>query len=165
MAKRAARRFPHPYGVVFKRVVAPPQAGRRGFDLLSHDEESGLAEGDTWFSVLSWGDHVRLCVLPESPTWTRVEVEISRNVLGNLASRTSEIDAIFDHLDAVLPGGEYVVPLSDPPPAALGDEVPDPNARWQLDSVGDHELRYWDGRRFTEHVADAGVRSIDPLPG
>ena len=26
-------------------------------------------------------------------------------------------------------------------------------------------MRYWDGHRWTEHVADRGEASIDPLPG
>jgi len=43
-----------------------------------------------------------------------------------------------------------------PPPA------PGPRS-WLADPSGRHELRYWDGTRFTEHVADAGKISIDPL--
>ncbi|MGZ6964676.1 MAG: DUF2510 domain-containing protein [Acidimicrobiia bacterium] len=32
-----------------------------------------------------------------------------------------------------------------------------------MDRLGIHELRYWDGRSWTEHVADRGIRSTDPL--
>lgn len=37
-------------------------------------------------------------------------------------------------------------------------------ANWHPDPTGEHELRYWDGRIWTEHVADQGVQSISPLP-
>lgn len=41
------------------------------------------------------------------------------------------------------------------PPAASG--------AWHPDPQGHHELRWWDGDRWTEHVSDAGVTSTDPL--
>jgi hypothetical protein len=37
-------------------------------------------------------------------------------------------------------------------------------AAWHPDPSGAHDHRYWDGERWTEHVADAGVASVDPLP-
>ena len=36
-------------------------------------------------------------------------------------------------------------------------------AAWHPDPTGRHEHRYWDGERWTEHVADAGQASVDPL--
>ncbi len=36
-------------------------------------------------------------------------------------------------------------------------------AAWHPDPTGRHDHRYWDGERWTEHVADAGVASTDPL--
>lgn len=42
-----------------------------------------------------------------------------------------------------------------PPPSTPRSWLPDPGGR--------HELRYWDGTKFTEHVADAGKISVDPL--
>ncbi|QYJ05754.1 AIM24 family protein [Nocardioides panacisoli] len=36
-------------------------------------------------------------------------------------------------------------------------------ADWHPDPTGKHELRYWDGNQWTEHVADAGVQATDPL--
>jgi hypothetical protein len=35
-------------------------------------------------------------------------------------------------------------------------------ARWARDPTGRHELRYWNGSEWTEHVSDAGVPSTDP---
>lgn len=36
-------------------------------------------------------------------------------------------------------------------------------AAWHPDPTGRHELRYWDGTQWTEHVSDAGVQSTAPL--
>ncbi len=49
-------------------------------------------------------------------------------------------------------------------PAAAGsvgsDSVP---AGWYPDPAAVHQLRYWDGRVWTEHVHDHQVASVDPL--
>lgn len=39
------------------------------------------------------------------------------------------------------------------------------NADWHPDPTGKHELRYWDGSQWTEHVSDQGVQSTAPLDG
>jgi len=36
-------------------------------------------------------------------------------------------------------------------------------AGWQSDPRGRHEYRYWDGTQWTEHVANQGVASTDPV--
>lgn len=38
-------------------------------------------------------------------------------------------------------------------------------ADWHPDPTGRHELRYWDGSQWTEHVVDQGVQSTEPLDG
>ena len=47
------------------------------------------------------------------------------------------------------PRGTGAVTAATPPPP------PTPRA-WLADPGGRHELRYWDGTKFTEHVADGG---------
>ncbi len=42
---------------------------------------------------------------------------------------------------------------------------PSPPPDWYPDPAGRHEVRYWDGERWTEHVASHGVTSIDPPGG
>lgn len=37
-------------------------------------------------------------------------------------------------------------------------------AQWLPDPTRRHELRYWSGDTWTEHVADEGVQAVDPLP-
>ena len=36
-------------------------------------------------------------------------------------------------------------------------------AAWHPDPTGRHELRYWDGSQWTEHVSDGGTVSVAPL--
>jgi uncharacterized protein (AIM24 family) len=36
-------------------------------------------------------------------------------------------------------------------------------ANWHPDPTGRHELRYWDGTQWTEHVSDRGAVATDPL--
>ena len=36
-------------------------------------------------------------------------------------------------------------------------------AAWYPDALHRHEMRYWDGQAWTEHVADQGQASIDPI--
>lgn len=38
-----------------------------------------------------------------------------------------------------------------------------PPPSWAPDPAGRHELRYWDGTLWTEHVSDRGTMSQDPL--
>lgn len=50
------------------------------------------------------------------------------------------------------------VAVAIPPPRA---PIATP-AGWHRDPHGRHELRYWDGARWTEHVSTRGVTSLDP---
>lgn len=38
-----------------------------------------------------------------------------------------------------------------------------PPANWYPDPTGRHQFRYWDGDAWTEHAADNGVQTLDPL--
>jgi hypothetical protein len=43
-------------------------------------------------------------------------------------------------------------------------QAPTSSAQWVEDPYGRHELRYWDGTSWSEHVSDAGVASTDRWP-
>jgi hypothetical protein len=38
------------------------------------------------------------------------------------------------------------------------------DAGWLPDPTGTHQVRYWDGARWTEHVSDGGNTAVAPLP-
>src|SRR5687767_12481034 len=40
--------------------------------------------------------------------------------------------------------------------------MPESPAGWYPDPFGRHELRHWDGTKWTEHVASRGTQLIDP---
>jgi len=42
--------------------------------------------------------------------------------------------------------------------------APPPPQGWYPDPYGRHELRYWDGVRWGEHVSDHGRQSVDAVP-
>jgi len=44
----------------------------------------------------------------------------------------------------------------------MSDSTP---ANWYPDPFGRHELRYWDGSQWTEHVSSHGRQSVDPPQG
>jgi hypothetical protein len=44
-----------------------------------------------------------------------------------------------------------------------GDTCTSNPPRWAADPTGRHELRYWNGSAWTDHVSDAGAPGIDPL--
>jgi Protein of unknown function (DUF2510)/Domain of unknown function (DUF4234) len=35
---------------------------------------------------------------------------------------------------------------------------------WHPDPSGQHELRYWDGQTWTDHVSDGGQQATEPIP-
>lgn len=46
-------------------------------------------------------------------------------------------------------------------PGAHDGISPSNPPRWMPDPTGQHELRYWDGTQWTDHVSDAGVSGKD----
>ena len=61
------------------------------------------------------------------------------------------------------PAGTVFPGLGPPGEQAPAPQSPPAPRSWLPDPSGRHELRYWDGTKFTEHVADAGKISTDPL--
>jgi hypothetical protein len=48
-------------------------------------------------------------------------------------------------------------------PSTTPAPPPLPPAGWHADPSRRHQLRYWDGGSWTEHVHDDGVAAVDPL--
>lgn len=61
---------------------------------------------------------------------------------------------------------EWIAHLSgspvDPGSAGGSSAAPPLPARWHADPSRRHELRFWDGEQWTEHVSDHGQTSTDP---
>ena len=56
-------------------------------------------------------------------------------------------------------------PRTAPEPGPVeppGPTRPSPVAGWYPDPSGRHELRYWDGKGWTEYVRDGATQALDP---
>jgi hypothetical protein len=81
--------------------------------------------------------------------------DIAMGLLRDLRHRPDVTEAVAKDLDAL---------LANPPPLAGTDAASNAQpAGWYADSTGRHQLRYWDGARWTEHVSDRGRQSVDPV--
>ena len=56
-----------------------------------------------------------------------------------------------------------VVDALGAPPSPSANAEP-PTGAWWTDPTGQHELRFCDRGTWTEHVRDASVLSVDPMP-
>jgi predicted RNA-binding Zn-ribbon protein involved in translation (DUF1610 family) len=81
--------------------------------------------------------------------------------------RSKKRDAVAPQVAA--PNGaapQAVSPTPPMPPPAAATPVPPPPgtpAGWLTDPVGNYEHRYWDGSKWTEHVAAAGQQMTSAL--
>jgi hypothetical protein len=64
------------------------------------------------------------------------------------------------YLSRVDPPARRLAGASSSPPGLLPPAQP---AAWHADPTGRFDQRYWDGRRWTEHVSRGGVPTTDPL--
>ncbi len=81
---------------------------------------------------------------------------LSIQTVGPLSREHARVfaDAVGPRID--LGGDGLSTPLRNgPPPAGSPAAVPSTPACWAPDPYGEADLRYWDGRRWTEHVSPA----------
>lgn len=61
-------------------------------------------------------------------------------------------------------GPDSAASANQPAQPSMIPSTPPAPAQWSGDPFGRHELRYWNGREWTDHVSDGGVQSISPRP-
>lgn len=67
-------------------------------------------------------------------------------------------------LGPTAPAASPPVPPARPvPPVPPVPPVQRPSATWYPDPTSRHQLRYWDGRTWTDYVVDQGTQGVDPL--
>jgi hypothetical protein len=79
--------------------------------------------------------------------WSDLDKDEREDARDNLA------DEVGDLTEALAQGSEGEAH----PPSPL------PDAQWFTDPTSRHQLRYWDGTGWTEHVSDDGSPSVDPI--
>ena len=55
------------------------------------------------------------------------------------------------------------VPTASPLDTLVRERAPASPSGWKEDPTGRHQFRFWDGFRWTDSVADSGVRTTDPV--
>ena len=116
-----------------------------------------LVEGTTLVLDVARSTFVRLGVVaqgspPGRATWLPVRTPAPR-----------EPGAPEPHPASVVPSPPDARPGGPAGPApAPAQSLPPPG--WHPDPSGRHWWRWWDGRGWTDHVADGGASYVDPLP-
>jgi len=127
---------------------------------LSNGAEDLLSKDDPVFEGKSAN---KVCSDLDSKNRTTGLVVLGLGALGlvvALASRSSKQPASFSPR-AVPSGGPSPAAASAPARAAAPAAVENP-ARWANDPFERHEVRYWNGKKWTDQVSDRGVVSRDP---
>lgn len=82
---------------------------------------------------------------------------------------TAAIDAAPVAPAGVVPPVQHVAPpprvleVPPPPPPPVPAAPPPPQPEWKPDPTGRHELRWWTGAAWSDHVSDQGVQAVDPI--
>jgi len=139
-SKSETRLFPGPYDRVFRAVCDAAVA--EGMTVASADPGTGQIHLSTSMSLMSWGENLGVTL---RPTAAGVEATVSSSLKFGLVDwgRNGEnINNLFFRIGSFLAA---------------------PMGAWHPDPSGRHELRWWDGSRWTEQVSDGGRQSIAPL--
>jgi hypothetical protein len=118
---------------------------------------TGSLEFRTPMSVWSWGERVVALVRPIGSDTVAVEIHSGLKFgLVDWGRNNKNLDKLFAGLETQLG-----VSTGEPGPAAPVPHAVPPG--WHPDPSGRHQLRWWDGGRWADHVSDNGVGGTDPL--
>ena len=139
-SKSQTRVFPGPYDRVFRAACDAAQA--EGMRVMSADPSTGQIFVTTSITLMTWGENLGVTVRPCA---SGVEVTVGSSLKFGLVDwgRNAEnLNKLFYRIGSLLSG---------------------PAGAWHPDPSGRHELRWWDGNRWTEQVSDAGRPGMDQL--
>ncbi len=114
-------------------------------------------DGESIFSVSNRQKNTVIHYGSQLNDWFRARYALAfANYQGTTDQLVEEVKQQLAELDAQRPSPEIeTAQPNEPAPGVPASWIADPSKR--------HELRYWDGKQWTEHVSDAGTTSIDPL--
>jgi hypothetical protein len=141
MSKSEARVFPGPYDTVFRAVSDAVRA--EGMTVQSGDPAAGRIRLSSGVSFATWGENLDVTLRPVAANGVEVTIQSSLKFgLVDWGRNSANIERLFRRAAELLaaPGGAW---------------LPDPSAR--------HQLRWWDGGRWTENVSDGGMTGVDAL--
>jgi hypothetical protein len=128
-----------------------------GMTISFADPATGTIEAASSMSLASWGENLKLQVGAVDASTTAVTVTSSLKFgLVDWGKNRKNIGRIHEAIVAALGTAPGAQPVGGAPAAP-------PVGAWHPDPAGRHELRWWDGQRWTESVSDGGATSTDPL--
>lgn len=139
-SKTETRLIPGAYDAVFRAVC--DSAVSQGMVVIAADPASGGIQLKTNMTMMTWGENLGVSVRP-APGGTEVTVTSALKFgLVDWGKNGENIGNLFFRI------GSLVAP---------------PTGAWHPDPSGRHQLRWWDGSRWTESVSNAGQVSTDGL--
>jgi hypothetical protein len=139
-SKTETRVVPGVYDTVFQSVCQAAAAG--GMTVAMADPQAGVIHLSTSMGLATWGENLTVHLRP-APAGVEVTVASSLKFgLVDWGKNQQNINDLFWRLSTV-PG--------------------QPAGGWHPDPAGRHQLRWWDGGRWTETVSDRGQVGTDPL--
>jgi hypothetical protein len=145
ISKDGEAEFDGEYGAVFDAACAAARAEK--MNVTFADPAQGLITVSAAMSAFSWGENAEIRVWEVHPGRAGVRIRSALKFgLVDWGRNKKNVDRLF---------GRIAELLTNPPPP--------PPAGWHPDPMGRHQLRYWDGASWTDHVSDAGVTSTDPV--
>lgn len=128
------------YDTVFRAVC--DAAGYEAMRVLSADPATGIIHLSTNMTLMTWGENLTVTVRP-APSGVEVTVGSALKFgLVDWGANQQNINKLFLRV-AALAGA--------------------PVGAWHADPTGRHEMRWWDGGRWTENVSDGGRVGVDVL--
>ncbi|MBO9519979.1 MAG: DUF2510 domain-containing protein [Nocardioidaceae bacterium] len=129
-------------------AALPEAAWRAGMD-VTQDPATGLIRFSTGMSMTSWGENVTVGLQPSAAGTLATFHSGLKFGLVDWGRNNKNLDRLLTELHAVLS-------------SVAGAPAPSAGA-WHPDPTGRHELRWWDGRSWTDHVSNSGVPGTDPV--
>jgi hypothetical protein len=137
-SKTETRLFPGAYDAVFRAVCDAAQY--EGMTVVSADPAAGRVQMSTGVTMMTWGENLGVTL---RPTPAGVEVTVGSALKFGLVDWGRN--------------GENIAKLF----YRIGSLVAAPTGAWHPDPSGRHELRWWDGTRWTESVSNGGHVGTD----
>ena len=129
-------------------------------DIQTYDPYAGVVMFKTPMTMWSWGENLHARVFPSGADQTDVEIRSSLKFgLVDWGKNRRNIEKVTTALRARLASGDYSWPVQQPSLT----QAP-PSEGWHPDPTGRHQLRWWNGQQWSEHVNDHGTPGTDPLP-